>query len=1199
MNWDACIICCGSEGDLRCPASSLQNNGLEIYQKFLKNVSEFKQLDSLPAEVKFQDNCTAEQFFENNAKWHKACYLKFATSKLEKKKSNLEKKRKKAEAEINKEQRRSKRLAVKTPDQDSCIFCSEETGKLHNCSTMKLDSDLKRMANELNDTGLLARISVGDLVANEAKYHFGCLTKFRNKYRAAERERTRSETSNKDGGQLQSLVFAELVSYIENKVENGTYIFTLTDLHGIYEKRLRNIGIGKTTNRFRLKLQLLCHFGTDCQEQFDGRNTLIVFKEGFQDLIKRAKESRDFENEAFMMTKLVKILREDMLNCNFEFQGNFEKNSQQSSVPTALKALVALLLDGTNVLQENDEVSQACLTITQLIMFNMKNRAYKVDSSFRHSKIKEFPLPLYVGLSLHTETRSKKLVDTMNKLGMSISYNRVLEVENQIGTAVCKRFLQEGLVCPAVLKKGLYTVGALDNIDYNPSSATAQGSFHGTGISIFQFPTSSHQGVSREQPIIDRRNARADISLPRSYTTVPAVACNSKNLTVPESNLKEIECDFDKAKKDEELWGQHASTVMRKEILEKDDNISWTAYHASQQPYPTNPRAIISMLPLFYEKAVTFAMIKHGMTLVKQITDHLNPGQIPVIALDQPLYTLAKYIQWQFPETFGEQRYVVMFGGLHIEIALWNTIGELLENSGWTTVLSDAGIVSEGTAISLLKTSHLTKTRHYHQVTALALMNLQIDAWDNMSQMGASTNFQDWKENMIKKSPTFQFWNIVLEFEKLVLMFVRAHRTRDFRLFIKTLEALVFWFFALDRTNYSRWIPIHIRDMKSLHESVEQELATGWVLQKSEKRFSSMPLDQAHEQNNSVVKGSGGAIGLTENPTAFRKWMVAGPEQARLIETFESASLGSRFSETLEHHEEGLSSQRTFKKQVVSLCNTITSVGNPFLDDCTELLALDSRNCASESVVHTVRNIENIGKAQYEKYVKEVIIDRTTSIHQSIKKNNLPLFKRPNLKETSKAKDQIANLKSDCNLFGHLYIASKFRDGNLEEFFSHENHPWPPALSVQGKLNLPNKKSELLHLLDKGSSPQVPSYFHCKIFDGTAIVHALPYHQASSFGEYGDKVFLPWVNQQLIGTDRIDIVWDTYREDSIKESTREKRGKGIRRKVGESTKLPRNFQDFLRHGKNKEELFHLLTRKVMSQEYEVGKEIYITSGGLT
>ena len=73
------------------------------------------------------------------------------------------------------------------------------------------------------------------------------------------------------------------------------------------------------------------------------------------------------------------------------------------------------------------------------------------------------------------------------------------------------------------------------------------------------------------------------------------------------------------------------------------------------------------MLPLFYEKAATPAMIKHGMDVIKNAIEHLNPGQIPVTTFDQPLFALAKHIQWRWPETHGESKHVVMLGGLHIE----------------------------------------------------------------------------------------------------------------------------------------------------------------------------------------------------------------------------------------------------------------------------------------------------------------------------------------------------------------------------------------------------------------------------------------------------------------------------------------------------------------------------------------------------
>ena len=50
-----------------------------------------------------------------------------------------------------------------------------------------------------------------------------------------------------------------------------------------------------------------------------------------------------------------------------------------------------------------------------------------------------------------------------------------------------------------------------------------------------------------------------------------------------------------------------------------------------------------------------------------------------------------------------------------------------------------------------------------------------------------------------------------------------------------------------------------------------------------------MPFEQANEQNKETVKGSGGAVGLTENPAALKRWMVVGPEQARFLTELRSS----------------------------------------------------------------------------------------------------------------------------------------------------------------------------------------------------------------------------------------------------------------------------------------------------------------------
>ena len=45
--------------------------------------------------------------------------------------------------------------------------------------------------------------------------------------------------------------------------------------------------------------------------------------------------------------------------------------------------------------------------------------------------------------------------------------------------------------------------------------------------------------------------------------------------------------------------------------------------------------------------------------------------------------------------------------------------GDYLEGSGWTTALTQANVASSGTADSFLSASHLTRTRHGHQVSLL------------------------------------------------------------------------------------------------------------------------------------------------------------------------------------------------------------------------------------------------------------------------------------------------------------------------------------------------------------------------------------------------------------------------------------------------------------------------------------------------
>ena len=182
--------------------------------------------------------------------------------------------------------------------------------------------------------------------------------------------------------------------------------------------------------------------------------------------------------------------------------------------------------------------------------------------------------------------------------------------------------------------------------------------------------------------------------------------------------------------------------------------------------------------------------------------------------------------------------------------------------------------------------------------------------------------------------------------------------------------------------------------------------------------FSGIAIDQTHEQNNASVKGDGGAVGLTENPAALRRWVVSGPEMARLIGEFE-VSTKKRKKTDFRHHGQAKHAQMTFGRDITSLTDVIEERGNPFAENSKDLLVLDSRDLADPAVIDTLRQIKSLGQEQYDTYVNERLVNQTKPITDPIKRNNLPLFSRPPVREKSRAQLQRSSLK---NYFSVLQV---------------------------------------------------------------------------------------------------------------------------------------------------------------------------------
>ena len=206
------------------------------------------------------------------------------------------------------------------------------------------------------------------------------------------------------------------------------------------------------------------------------------------------------------------------------------------------------------------------------------------------------------------------------------------------------------------------------------------------------------------------------------------------------------------------------------EQITDDVAITWAAYHASQIRNKDFEVTVSALLPLLPDQAHSVATIKHVIDKVRDTVAFLNPGQVPVLTADQPLYSLAKQIQWTWPENYGESKYVIMFGGLHIEMTAFKMVGNLLKDSGWSNVLTEGETASSGTSESFVLASSVTRTRQAHQITAAALYHLLTSAYDEYDNHEIS--FEDWCEQQRKEHPQFYYWHMILQIELTIFAFI-------------------------------------------------------------------------------------------------------------------------------------------------------------------------------------------------------------------------------------------------------------------------------------------------------------------------------------------------------------------------------------------------------------------------------------------
>ena len=132
-------------------------------------------------------------------------------------------------------------------------------------------------------------------------------------------------------------------------------------------------------------------------------------------------------------------------------------------------------------------------------------------------------------------------------------------------------------------------------------------------------------------------------------------------------------------------------------------------------------------------------------------------------------------------------------------------------------------------------------------------------------------------------------------------------------------------------------------------------------------------------------------------------------------------------------------------------------------------------------------------------------------------------------------------LKADKNLFGMMAVISHSRNLDMKEVLSHPlgSIPWSLA-TADGTLRKTNK-AVLSNNLEKESTPseEIPENSSC-IIDAMSLVQKIKGKQ-KTFKEVAETLFRNAMSQKG-SCNRIDIVFDVYKQKPIKYAERRNRG---------------------------------------------------------
>ncbi|KAG1660199.1 hypothetical protein GQR58_022121 [Nymphon striatum] len=443
-------------------------------------------------------------------------------------------------------------------------------------------------------------------------------------------------------------------------------------------------------------------------------------------------------------------------------------------------------------------------------------------------------------------------------------------------------------------------------------------------------------------------------------------------------------------------------------------------------------------------------------------------------------------------------------------------IGKLFRDAGLRDLAVESGVIAEGSINKVLDGKQYNRGVRLHKLTYEALMQLVWKGFLEWLENNHSTDLPHLDEtfrvvmamhgdtcattlessrneescqrilhllccylNVLKNDSGHlaAFWMIYLEMIEILLGLIRADREGDWYLHLASIKNMIPWCFAMDKTNYYRYLPVYYAQMTQLEQTCPDLhthfLNGGFSVQlRQANPFAKIAIDQTVEETvNKDTQTAGGTKGFSLKQSALTRYYLTAEHRAEALRQLRDLISSGQSREGLNHADLQSSRVKRDENDVKSIVDMLeNNWTNPFSNQPSDLVSLSTGAAATSAITSDLLKARSKGEEAFK--IHKERLESGSGFFDPIKKQNLQTF-------TVLPKNTVVNAGTNREMI--------LKADNL----SLSLKPWALA-NADGTLKKTGKATLGNHLEKEVANVDVSSGSCATIVDAMAIVQMIP-----------------------------------------------------------------------------------------------------------